>query len=300
MKQLEVRQPPFETTQMGLIRGVADALGVRASDPALYGCSGHGFVLNVHKALCPSGPYCFDRGPIERLLANLGIVVKDLGFFWGAETPEERAEIERTLRAEIDEGRPCGLVNMEFQLIAGYDGEGFITAQPWECNDFPPKRLTYGSWQEFGQEEHVNFYTFHTCDPVTPAHATLDALSFAIEQLRRPVDPDSDYAMGLHGYDTWVAAIPEHGTSHGAWWNGRVWSECRIRAGEWLAEVGVASGLDLACTLGDEYRAIGKLLADVADKETPAETKVAKLQRAKAIEQGALSRLVELRTMLGG
>ena len=48
----------------------------------------------------------------------------------------------------MDEDSPCSLLNMENQLITGYDDTGFDTAQPWcpHNKDFPPRRLSSGTW----------------------------------------------------------------------------------------------------------------------------------------------------------
>ena len=59
-----------------------------------------------------------------------------------------RSKLEATLRERMDEDSPCSLLNMENQLITGYDDTGFDTAQPWypHNKDFPPRRLSSGTW----------------------------------------------------------------------------------------------------------------------------------------------------------
>jgi hypothetical protein len=36
----------------------------------------------------------------------------------------------------------------------------------------------------------------------------------------------------------WIRAAPEHGSTHGNWWNAKVWSECRQMAARFFADVG--------------------------------------------------------------
>ena len=95
MKLKDVRQPPFNTSLMGVMRGVADYYGYGLSTPALYGGSGHAFLINVHDQLCPSGPYVWDRKPFFRLLRNRGLEVRELGFFTSASPTEEREAVEQ-------------------------------------------------------------------------------------------------------------------------------------------------------------------------------------------------------------
>lgn len=86
--QLEnLNQPPYNTTFVGVIDGIAKYYGYRYDvsvlegkapkieitndafkyafcDPdraLLYGLSGHAFLINVHEGICPSGPYLHGR-----------------------------------------------------------------------------------------------------------------------------------------------------------------------------------------------------------------------------------------------
>ena len=64
----------------------------------------------------------------------------DLGFFSPASTDKDRAAVEQKLRDALDNGVPCSLINLENQLITGYDATGFDTAQPWPKNiKYPPR-----------------------------------------------------------------------------------------------------------------------------------------------------------------
>ncbi|MHB1455570.1 MAG: hypothetical protein ACYC0V_01510, partial [Armatimonadota bacterium] len=89
-----LKQPPFNTTMMGVIHGVADYYGIKTCDPVLFAGSGHAFLMNIHKELCPSGPYCWDRTEFHKLVRNLGIEMVDQGFFHAGSSDSERAAIE--------------------------------------------------------------------------------------------------------------------------------------------------------------------------------------------------------------
>lgn len=289
---------PFNTTLMGVIRGVADAFGLNHSDATLFGGSGHAFVINIHDTLCPSGPYCWHSGGFDRLLGNLGINRQHHGFFGGNSGPSDRAAIESVLKEQLDQGVPCALLNLENQLITGYDDSGFVATQPWAHADFPPAHLTWGSWEELGNEIHVSFYWFKPAEPADECTILNDALSFAVDMGRHPTQhTDEPYGAGLKAYDKWIAALEAgHGGDHGNWWNGTVWSECRVQASAYLSEVaarhpGVAT---LSQGLAASYADISASLARAADKELEPADKLDALRSARATEVEVLEHLEAL------
>jgi hypothetical protein len=86
--------------------------------------------LFLMKAIRPKDGLC---------IGNLGLEMTDLGFFAPQSTPQDRAAVEQRVREALDAGIPCSLINLENQLITGYDHTGFFTAQPWAPKvDFPP------------------------------------------------------------------------------------------------------------------------------------------------------------------
>ena len=283
-----LRMPPFNTTLMGVLRGVFDYYGMDASDPMLYGGSGHAFLMNLHEELCPSSPYCWNRAGFARLLRNLGVEMVDHGFFHGGPSAAERAAVETLLRAEIDRGVPCSLLNMENQLITGYDEVGFDTAQPWGPQmDLPPARLSYGSWVELANEVHVNFFSFPRVEPADDGTIVAESLRYAVDLYLQPnAHTQPPYAVGAGAWSSWITAVKNgHGRSHGNWWNAMVWSECRSRASEYLSEASEKQKRFrhlAALALG--YREIGELLAKVSDKSLDAERKIALLERASVVE----------------
>ena len=89
---------PFETTMMGVLKGVADHFDIAFSDAWLFGGSGHAFLINIHEQVCPSSPYCWKYETFYELLRNLGISMTNLGFFTSESTPEARVKIEEVLK----------------------------------------------------------------------------------------------------------------------------------------------------------------------------------------------------------
>jgi len=184
MQLVNYHQPSLNCTMLGIVRAAADYYGLNASTPALYGASGHAFLMNIHKELCPSGPYCWTMEPFLAQLAVIGLVMSDLGFFGSDSTPTQRAAVEAQLKRALDAGIPCSLLDMENQCISGYDETGFITAQPWPGLDFPPAHLTYGSWSELG-EVHISYFTLAACPPAPTREAIRAGLRYA-RDLRTP------------------------------------------------------------------------------------------------------------------
>jgi len=293
-----VKQPAFNTTLMGVVKAASDVHELGLSDAMVFGLSGHAFVINVHKQLCPSGPYCWKRTEIAPLLNNMGLKETDLGFFSGKNTPQERAVVEAKLRAALDKGFPCSLVNMENQLISAYDETGFDTAQPWPQNKhFPPSRLTFGSWKEFDKEIHVNFYTFEKVKPVDRKAAIVASLDYAVDLHMNPTNHTSEaYGIGPKAYDNWIAAVEKYGDSHGNWWNGVVWGECRRMAADFFDEIGQDDEtLAFLCKkLEETYRKLGETLVKVSDKKLPADEKVELLKQAKHQEVLAIAMIKRL------
>jgi len=298
-----LRQPPNATTLMGVLIGVLRYHGAEASDAAAYGGSGHAFLVNVHEQLCPSGPYVWKHDWFQPLVRNLGVERTDLGFFGPEPVGDERATVEAALRAALDNGRPCALVNLENQLICGYDDARFLLAQPWDCTpDITPETLTFGTWSEFGSECHASFYTFDQCERADDRVIARDALRAAVELFRDPEKHSvRGYRHGAGAYDNWLAAIEEHGRSHGNWWNATVWAECREMAGAWFEELaGTVPGIaGPARELAAAYRDLSTVLTRVADKDLPPAKKLPLVAEAKALEDSAVATVEELLARLG-
>jgi hypothetical protein len=191
---------------------------------------------------------------------------------------------------------------MEFQLVQGYDDTGFITSQPWK-HDFPPKHLTFGTWDEFGKEVHVNFFTFDSGTPADPKTSAVDALSYAVDVFRNPTTHTSaPYATGAAAYDQWIKAVPEHGASHGNWWNGVVWGECRQNASAWFDQLTATFDFAKAecADLAGIYSQIGAGLNRVSNKDMDADTKVKVLGELREQELAAIDKVEKFVATLKG
>ncbi|MBN2452230.1 MAG: hypothetical protein JXR77_17725 [Lentisphaeria bacterium] len=293
-----VRQPPLNTTMMGVLKAAADSYGLDLTEPMIYGLSGHAFLINIHTQLCPSGPYCWKRENAKPLIENMGLRMTDLGFFGTGAKAEARAEVERKLRAALDRGIPCSLLNLENQIIDGYDGTGFFSAQPWAPQSrFPPDRLTFGSWKEFGEQFHVNFYAMEKVAPADRHRAVLASLDYAVDLWKDPEKHSSRvYGVGPKAYDNWIQAVPDSGSSHGNWWNATVWSECRRMAADYFSAIGTADTnvADLCAQLRSEYLAVAGNLSRASSRTMDSDEKIVLLKETKQREANAVEKVEKL------
>ncbi|MFB0502913.1 MAG: hypothetical protein ACETWE_03690 [Candidatus Bathyarchaeia archaeon] len=287
---------PFNTTLMGVLKGVFDYFRIPVSDPWLFGGSGHAFLINVHEELCPSGPYVWNYKTFFELTRKLGVEMKDLGFFHPKSAPDEIREIEEVLRRNIDEDVPCSLLNLENQLISGYNDKQFIVQQPWAKVDFPPKTLTFETWEELGKEFHISFFSFAQTEATDERTIIRDSLSYAVDLARNPARYRSEhYYIGLEAYDTWIKAVEAgHGPSHGNWWNGTVWWECREMASKYFSEI--ASKLqgeisERAMDLSKQYGNVTAFLDKARNKELADEKKIKVILEAKKAEEACINEI---------
>ena len=295
--KMDITQAPFNTSLMGVIRGVADHMDTDLSTPALYGRSGHAFFMNIHEAICPSGPYCWNIDPFIALLENCGIRMKKHGFFSGESAVEERDILEKSIKAELEMGNPCCAVNMDYQLVTGFDDTGFICSQPWDM-DFPPAHLSFGSWAEWKNEIHACFFSFESIELSDPVYAIQQSLQFVRDLNENPSGYTmKPYTCGMAGYDVWLRGVKKgYGAEHGNWWNGTVWSECRKQGALYFGEMSAAypTSSQITMKLQNLFDRIGDILLIVSDKELGKKKKIELLKEAKELEKEVLPILVNL------
>ncbi|MHB1458225.1 MAG: hypothetical protein ACYC0V_15050, partial [Armatimonadota bacterium] len=204
----------------------------------------------------------------------------------------------RLLIENLDKGVPCSLMNMENQLITGYDDTGLITTQPWPGMDFPPKHLTFGSWAEIIDDCHINFFTFNKVEPADMGKMGIDCIKYAVDLYRNPENHTSDdYGVGPRAYSNWIAAVKGgHGSSHGNWWNAMVWAECRGMASQYFDgfAVGVPEFATPLKELSADYAFIADVLGKVSDKEMVIEPKIDLLEKAASREAECICKIDEL------
>ncbi len=289
--------PPFNNTLMGTLKGVCDYYNLGYSEAMVYGGSGQAFMINIHPELCSSGPYVWNEEPYIKLAANLGVEIKDLGFFSEENTQQERIEVENTLKEHLASNNPCSLTNLEYQLITGYDSTGFLTSQPWQ-GDFPPSHLTFTTWDEFEDEIHACFYIFKNVEPKSFDIIFKKSLEHAVSIRREPhLHTDEPYVTGLQAYDVMAEAIENgYGSSHGAWWNPTVWGECRTKAADYMKEAAdiIPKLSDKLISIADDYVLIGEGLNKVAEKGVAAKPKIELLKEIKKTEERALDKIEQL------
>ncbi len=297
-----LKMHPFNTTMMGVLKGVADYFDIAVSDAWLFGGSGHAFLINIHEQLCPSGPYCWKYETFYELLRNLGISMKNLGFYTSESTPEERAKIEEILKEKIDAEISCSLLNMENQLISGYDDRHFMVQKPWPKVDLPftPETLTFQSWKELGDEIHIDFFTFDKIQRADDKTIIKESLRYAMDLTQNPDEYrlEKQYYIGLEAYNMWIKAVKDgHGASHGNWWNGTVWGECRRMASKYFSEIAQKSQgriSERAAELSNPYEKIAKLIIKASDKKLADNEKIKVLQEARETEEACINKIEEL------
>ena len=304
MKIDNLAMPPFNTSLIGVLKGVVDYYDIEVNDAMAYGGSGHAFLINVHEVICPSGPYCWKYDGFYKLVQNLGIEITDFGFFHGKSTDEEKTNVEQKIKHSLDNGLPCSVLNMDNQLIRGYDNEKFYLIQPW-CGDCSatPSTLSFGSWSEFGKEVHVNFFVFKKIVKKDNVTILKKSIEYALDLFKNPGKYNFEkYAIGLGAYDNWIKGVEQgYGSSHGNWWNGMVWSECRHYAAEYFSEMvknTVGDASEPAQALSIIYNDISEMLKLVSNKEMDDKEKIKILQELKGKEENALKKLETIEKLL--
>jgi hypothetical protein len=202
---------------------------------------------------------------------------------------------------------------LEHQLIAGYDDKGFLLLKPWGCSDVELPSLSYSSFSEALDRKDEGWvgFSFMEKEELRSDEESLlrDALAAV---LKMDSDPGSfampGYDCGDAGWETWLQAVDKGlGTSHGHWWTGMVWSECRTMAGEFFKEVGgsigdgeassdgAGSGDGAAAGTAEKKRlcaelaevsfACGERLKKASAKDAPKESQMALLAECRRLDK---------------
>jgi len=237
-----LRSRPAWITHMACLRGCLEYLGNDASSGWAYGGTGFAFALNIHEAICPSGPTAWPEQMCDALAANIGAVVEPVSAHKSeGDFAATQEEAWRKVREAIDAGHPCfgwELDVPEWYVIHGYDDQGNIL------------------FRDFGGEEREVHHTklgdtgigVAAIMVVKPGPAAddraivRDALAFAVEHGTGRHSHEL-YRTGLLGYDAWIAALENEELCNtddtigfGQGYNGKCWSECRRQAVDFLQE----------------------------------------------------------------
>jgi hypothetical protein len=171
------------------------------------------------------------------------------------------------------------------------------TARPWPNMEFPPGRLTFGTWAELGDEVHVTFFAYQMIDPLDEEQVIRGSLRYALDLCDRPErHQEPGYSVGAAAYAAWISGVSSgHGSTHGNWWNSMVWSECREKAGEYFDEIGPRHPgmVPAAAELASDYRLIAAALREAGLSETPDARRLSLLAGARDREAGCILRIRE-------
>lgn len=242
MKKLEnLLFKPHHVSHMGCLDGCLEYLGLNASTPWIYGATGHGFILNIHKDLCPSGPTAWKTMMIFELARNLGAKIDGL-FAWKSDPAfaEQQEKAWKFIQKAIDAGQPCYGWQIgdiaDFYIIYGYDDIGYFYKGYRVEDGGGPK-----PWREVGTSDVplLEMYTVKKMKPQDDTTTVKQAFRNVLKHTQNPKDwiQYPLYKSGLEGYDTWIGAV-ESGTAvaFGLAYNAAIWAECRIMAVEFLKE----------------------------------------------------------------
>lgn len=298
---LNLAQPPCEASLMGVVQGVLAHHGINLTGPQAFVLAGHAFAINVREDLCSSGPYCWNHERFFGLLAdNLGVRMLPIGSAEVDAVAEVKLAAEQRLHHALDQGTVCSMLHLDHQLVLGRNADAFLLAQPWGGIDATPARLTFGSWKECPGKPPVAF--FQWTKAARPPQRLRPALDFAIAAWQEPEHfAVAPYGFGPNAYANWLAALDAgHGDDHGAWWNGRVWGECRACAGDYFAELatdGAESAIPQveAATLAEQYQGIAQRLRRAADREQPIEERRRAVIEARDAEADCVALITALR-----
>ncbi|MBN1440512.1 MAG: helix-turn-helix transcriptional regulator [Anaerolineales bacterium] len=303
MELKNLKQNDLCTTLMGCMKGASDFYDLDWTNAQLFGYSTHAFMINIHKDLCPSSPYAWKKDSLWLAMRNMGIRKAGTVSLKKGSPAAERAEAEMKLRAHLDAGKLCVLDFLEHQLISGYDTQGFIFLQPWQGGstvELPS--LTFGSWKEaFEREDWIMFTLLEKDDLRADEPALLrSALAVAIRMRTSPEEFQIPYYQSGDGaWEWWLAGIERGlGASHGHWWSGMVWKECRNLASGFFD--GLAGSMkpgkpaDLCRELSGLYRECGSQLDIAKDKDAPAEKQKAALTKGRELDRRCADAMKDL------
>jgi hypothetical protein len=258
-------------SHLGCIKGCLDFLGIEIGNAWLYGGTGHAFVINLHKEVCPSGPTAWNTTKLFELGRNLGYKLDSV---FATKGQDNFAEMQKRawehVQSAIDQGTPCygwELEIPEFYVVYGYDDAGYYFSGPG-CDDGKGPK----PWHELGDTGIgvLELYSVWPGETADDATTVKQALSFALEHAVTSNEwTHEDYKTGLAGYDNWINALQEGKASDmGMRYNTGVWLECRQNAVGFLEEAKgrLKSRADALFDVAlAHYRIVSESLGEVAE-----------------------------------
>jgi AraC-like DNA-binding protein len=303
MELANLKQSRLNTTLMSCVKGASDYFELDWSMPELFGFSGHAFMINIHDDLCPSGPYVWKKDEFFLALRDMGIRrVATISVAKG-EGREALAKAEARIRAHLDAGKVCIMDFLEHQLVAGYDPKGLVCLQPWNGEsgvELPA--LSFGDWGEALERMDNIWFTLLDKEDEKAERAGLLS-STLVSALRMRSSPESlampGYRVGDGAWESWISGVDRGlGSSHGHWWNGMVWGECRSMAADFFAALepgsGGAKAAGLCRELSSTYRECAARLDAAKEKEAPPEAQKAALAAGRDLDRRAAGLMKDL------
>ena len=230
--------PAIATSMMASLYGAVHTWDDSLTLTDFFGYSGHAFILNIERTLCPSGPTAWDWGAILFPLRQI-LSLRRLCASCDMRSPEEARELiwQRTVAA-INAGHPPVLwdaIIPEFYLAHGFDEEaGEYLVQG-------PLAETVGgrvSWDSLGKILGQVWAIFPAPSATRDLTAACDlALRGAITWHRWENEPDAQWVFGGDAWDVWIEAITEEDLAHDSSeisLNHQVYAECRRHAAQFL------------------------------------------------------------------
>jgi AraC-like DNA-binding protein len=252
-----LKQDSLNTTLMSSIKGASEFFDLDWSTAKLFGYSTHAFTINIHNELCPSSPYCWNKDRFFLALRDMGIRKTDTIQLKRGAPSEVLNEVEARIKAHLDMGKLCILDSLEHQLIEGYDLKGFRLLQPFQCSPGILKStLSFGAHNEALEQDGWVAFTLLERDDLRANEDRLlhSALETALSMRSSPEKFQwPNYRFGDGAWETWLAGIETGlGSSHGHWWSGTVWMECRAMAANFFEEIEPAMKSRKAAELSKE------------------------------------------------
>lgn len=234
-----LRWKPLWVTHLGCIKGCLEYLNHQISSAWIFGATGHAFIMNIHEAVCPSGPTAWKTEMLLKLGRNIGYDVEGVFSLKSHGDFETRQkEAWEHAKQSLDQDIPCygwELELPEFYVVYGYDDAGYYYSGP-QCDEGKGPK----PWKELGESEIgcLEMYSIKKGNPADDATTIKEALMFVWEHARSPekwIFPK--YKAGLAGYDLWIRALEQgKADGFGVAYNAAVWDECRHYGVHFLEE----------------------------------------------------------------
>lgn len=234
-----LRWRPMWVSHLGCVKGCLEYLRIDVSDGWLYGGTGHAFIINIHEAVCASGPTNWNTEMLHKLGRNLGYYVYGVSA-WKLDDDfaEKQKRAWEMVKTAIDKKLPCygwELDMPEYYVVYGYDDTGYYISGPG-CDEGKGPI----PWERVGISEIgiLEMFCIKPGQAADDVKTVKDAFKFVLEHSRSPskwIPPG--YKAGLAGFDNWISALKTgKADEFGMAYNAAVWGECRRLAVEFLKE----------------------------------------------------------------